>query len=611
MVHQLARSCVAFLACVLTLAACADKIERWQPPAELGICARTPAVRDAIVALTDRLHSCADVDADDLTAIEQLDLRDREIAVLQADDFAGLTRLRELRLSGNALHSLPIGLFEGLAALRLVHLHDNPGSPFPLPVEIRFSQRATERQVYLWLPLRPPSRVVAHLQGDGVLLASFAAVIDEGSYVSPEIGVGRTSTSPGSVRVLRVAADVERRDCGAEPCWTGIRLVPGSTAVAVPALPGDGEPPQGLPTLVLHIDPQSFVVDAVVERGVIAGSARWQYYQYAERPDGSGFSDTCTVTTYTTLTHGGSGRSASSDYEGRCRLAMGSGSSTPAYELPLDRIGTGAGDELASDLRSGAPCGASADLQIVADTGSFSEVDRIDAVSFDAESRCYYYLSVAQDPNRGAPFHFADGESCVVEAVDRRVSARGCTELVWWGGWGFGGVDSLAEARADAELSRPYLSGEENLKWLETVAACETLPEVSLALDEDSFRESPLVYTSTTDEQGLCTLTVSAVAREDPLARGERCTVTARFAVAGVSGTVPTRQSGDCDQIAHSANWSQASHDRWSAEEAELFQKQYAAYFASLSDADWKRLLDDHFCIDDICSRLPSNPRDE
>ena len=611
MVRSPARRLAAVLLCVLALTACADEIETWQPPAELGVCARALAVRDEIVAETDGARSCADIGADDLVLIQRLDLQARGIIKLQAEDLAGLTRLRELRLNGNALRSLPKGLFEGLAVLRVVHLHDNPGSPFALPAELRFVQRERKRLLYLRLPLRPPSRVVAHLQGDGVLLASFAAVIAEGSYVSAEMAVGRGSGSGGTVRVLRVAADRESRDCGREPCWTGIRLVPGSASVAVPALPDDDEPPQSLPTLVLSVDSQSFTADAMVERGVTSVSSRWRFYRYAERPDDSGLRGTCTATTYTTVTSGGSGTRGSYDYEGQCRLAMGGGSSTPAYELPLNRIGAGARDDVASGLRSGEPCGAAADLRIVADADSFAQTERIDAVSFDPESRCYYYISVAQDPNRDAPFRFADGDSCVVEAVERRVSARGCTELVWWGGWGFGGINSLAEARADAGLSRPYVNGDEDLKRLATIAVCETLPEVSLALDADSFRESSVRYQSVSDEQGLCELTITALAPSDALAHGERCMVSARFALVSSSDAVPTRQSGDCERIAHSANWSQASGDRWSEEELKLSRERYAAYVGSLSEADWQRLLDEHFCIDDICSRLPSSLRDE
>ncbi|MCY3573010.1 MAG: hypothetical protein OXH48_02205 [Chloroflexi bacterium] len=37
----------------------------------------------------------------------------------------------------------------------------------------------------------------------------------------------------------------------------------------------------------------------------------------------------------------------------------------------------------------------------------------------------------------------------------------------------------------------------------------------------------------------------------------------------------------------------------------------YVTYLESFSEADWQRLLEDRFCIDDICSQLPPNPRGE
>ena len=539
----LVRTVAVLVLCLLTLGACADDIAVWQPPSDLGICDRTPAVREAIVAQADRVNSCAFVDAEDLSAIRTLDLSGRGITAFQAGDFAGLDRLRELRLNDNALHALPDGIFHGLPALRLVHLHDNPGAPFPLRVDLRVGQEHDERWLYLRLPLRPPGRVVAHLQSEGVSLSGVAAVLDEGSYVGQRIDVERRNMSAGTAWVLRVAPDRETRDCGSEPCWTGIRLIGHSQPVDIPALPGDGEPPQGLPTLVLQVEAKSFAHDAVVERGVITRSGGWRYYRWAEQPDEADFTSACTVTEYTTLTHGGSGTSGTSEYEGACSLAMGSGSSTPAYELPRKRIADGAAHDAASDLRSGEPCLASPDLRIAADAASFAEVERIDAVSFDAESRCYYYISVAQDPNRAAPFRFADGESCVVELVDRQIAATGCTQLVWWGGWGFGGIDSLAEARADAALTRPYVNGEERVKRLAAIAACETLPEVSLALDEDSFRDSPLRYRAVRDEAGLCELNITAMAPADALARGEQCVVSAKFAVVSAYDTVPTCHS--------------------------------------------------------------------
>ena len=602
---RLVGAIVALVLCLLTLSACADDIETSQPPAELGICGRTLAVREAIVAQTDRVHSCAFIDADDLDAIRTLDLSGGDITALQAGDFEGLRRLRELRLNGNALRALPHGIFAGLSVLRLVHLHDNPGAPFPLRIDLQVGQERDERWLYLRLPLRPPGRVVAHLQSDDLLLSQIAATIDAGSYVGREINIERSNTAAGTARVLRVAVDREVADCGPETCWTGMVLVAQRDAVEIPALPGEGEPLQGLPTLVLRVDSQSFVQDAVVERGVIAGQGSWRYYQYAEQPDADDVRVDCTVTSYNTVTSGGGGMGGPFQYDGPCRLAMGSGSSAPAYGLPARRIEAGTGQDIASDLRSGAPCLASSNLRIEADAASLGEIERIDAVNTDAESRCYYYISVAQDPNRAAPFRLAEGESCVVEVVDGRISASGCMELVWWGGWGFGGIGSLAEARADAALTRPYVDGEEHLKRLAAIAACETLPELTLTLDEDSFRESPFHFQSVSDEQGLCELSMTAMAPEDALAGGERCVVSARFASASAYGEVQTRQSGHCDQIVHQANWSQPG-GRWSEEEQQAFAEQFASQLGSYGDADWQRLRDGHFCIDDICTPLPT-----
>ncbi len=591
--------------CLVTLSACTDDIETWQPPAELGICARTLAVREAIVAQTDRVQSCAFIDADNLDAIRTLDLSGREITALQASDFEGLRRLRELRLNGNALRALPHGFYDELPALRLIHLHDNPGAPFPLPIDLQVGQERDERFLYLRLPLRPPGRVVAHLQSDGLLLYQIAATIDAGSYVGRGVYIDRSNTAAGTARVLRVAVDREVEDCGPEACWTGIVLIGRRDAVEIPALAGDGEPPQGLPTLVLRVDSQSFVHDAVVERGVISGSGSRRYYQYVEQPDADDISADCTVTSYNLVTSRGAGMGSSFQYDGHCRLASGSGSGTPAYGFPSRRIEASAGQNMASDLRRGDLCLASNNLRIEADAASLGEIERIDAVNVHAESRCYYYISVAQDPNRAAPFRLADGESCVVEVVDGRVSSSGCKELVWWGGWGFGGVNSPAEARADAALTRPYVNGEEHIKRLAAVAACETLPELSLTLDEHSFRESPFHYQSERDAQGLCELSITAMGPEDALAAGERCVVSARFALANVVSTLPTQQSGNCDQIVHQANWSQSS-GRWSEEGRQEFLEQYAAQLESLSDADWQRLREGHFCIDDICTPVPT-----
>ena len=83
-----------------------------------GICGRTPAVRDALLALIPSVSDCADVTAAELAAITgTLDLSSQSITALAAGDFAELTALEALYLNGNELTMLPDDVFGGLTAL--------------------------------------------------------------------------------------------------------------------------------------------------------------------------------------------------------------------------------------------------------------------------------------------------------------------------------------------------------------------------------------------------------------------------------------------------------------------------------------------------------------
>ena len=72
---------------------------------------------------------------DRLTALTELDLRNNRLATLPAGVFEPLTALTSLGLSGNDLATLPAGVFEPLTALTLLRLEDNPGAPF-MPVAV-------------------------------------------------------------------------------------------------------------------------------------------------------------------------------------------------------------------------------------------------------------------------------------------------------------------------------------------------------------------------------------------------------------------------------------------------------------------------------------------
>ena len=102
--------------------------------ATAGICARTPEVRDALVALISGVDDCVGVTATHLADIIEIDLSRSSIADLKAGDFAGLTALTYLSLAGNSLASLPAGVFAGLTALTSLDLDNNSLASLPAGV---------------------------------------------------------------------------------------------------------------------------------------------------------------------------------------------------------------------------------------------------------------------------------------------------------------------------------------------------------------------------------------------------------------------------------------------------------------------------------------------
>ena len=103
-----------------------------------GICGRTPAVRDALMALIPGVSDCAAVTAAELAAITgTLDLSSQSITALAAGDFAGLTSLEALYLFNNKLTSLPDGVFEPLIALEVLYLQGNREAPFAPTADAR------------------------------------------------------------------------------------------------------------------------------------------------------------------------------------------------------------------------------------------------------------------------------------------------------------------------------------------------------------------------------------------------------------------------------------------------------------------------------------------
>ena len=95
---------------------------------DADVCSRADGVRDALVSAT-KDTPCNEILSLQLATITTLDLSDSSIASLQASDFAGLTSLTELNLSGNRLTSVPAGVLP--SSLTSLNLSGNNLSNFP------------------------------------------------------------------------------------------------------------------------------------------------------------------------------------------------------------------------------------------------------------------------------------------------------------------------------------------------------------------------------------------------------------------------------------------------------------------------------------------------
>ena len=91
--------------------------------AGLGICDRTPKIRDAILDLIDDTSDCADVTSADLASVAgTLNVRGLDMPTLKAMDLAGLSSLVGLELIHGEIESLSDGTFADLTALSTLDL---------------------------------------------------------------------------------------------------------------------------------------------------------------------------------------------------------------------------------------------------------------------------------------------------------------------------------------------------------------------------------------------------------------------------------------------------------------------------------------------------------
>ena len=94
-----------------------------------GICARTPEVRDALVAAARTRYTwvkdCTEMTSEHLAEMERLYLTAMNISAAKPGDFDDLTNLIYLQLAFNSINHLPEGLFSDLAKLTTLELSHN------------------------------------------------------------------------------------------------------------------------------------------------------------------------------------------------------------------------------------------------------------------------------------------------------------------------------------------------------------------------------------------------------------------------------------------------------------------------------------------------------
>ncbi len=245
-----------------------------------GVCDRTPQVRDALRGAA----ACSAVSTADLDGRESLVLANMGIDALQSKDFdylpgmrnldisgnrlqtlpsglvsglenlltlrldgnsltelrsgalANLYGLRQLRLDGNNLQALPDGLFHRVPSLAELQLHDNPGAPFVLTLELARTDAAAAAP--------DPATVVATVAkgapfamrqsvsaSNGELSANSVAVLPGNTAAAP---IMVTRIGEGAARVtLDAAPPIPTNLCGddSHPCFRGIATAVGPTLV--------------------------------------------------------------------------------------------------------------------------------------------------------------------------------------------------------------------------------------------------------------------------------------------------------------------------------------------------------------------------------------------
>ena len=597
----------AVTALSLAVAACADQAPQAQPiepdaALAAGICDRTPEIRTALLAAIDGAEHCAEVSDEHLGALDgTLDLSGLGIEGISPDDLSGLTRLRGLNLSGNQIHQIPTRLFARLPALCQVDVRDNPGAPFSYMLRLLETHADDLHSVAVDSDPAPPFSLNVLLSNEHVALSGAVVRISAGEQRSSLAQLGGVFGADEGQVWIADAAFAAGDECGQAFLHPGLEISVDRTELVVAAgqsiqgAEGAAEKNAvcaGIPTQVIVVGPHSFASDERIERLVTSRSGACFAAITIEPEPSSAPGGSCTVTEYVEAISGGT--SQTGDLQGDCGWL---------------RIEHSAGQGGAAGLEG---C-AVEELRLQVDAATFNRTGRADLVSFDQETRCYTFISAAQDPVRDEPLQFSPDQACSI--TTGAPLSGDCGSILIWSGVGRGGVNSEREARAEVARIRPAVEGEAEATHIGLIEACLGLPPLSIRLDADAFREAPAVHTYNADSDEQCHMAL--VVAPDPrvqsqirVAGDRQCVVGAAFQLLGYPYLLPTTRTGDCSGLIHFAWYLPAGGQISEADFAALVKE--AARDAGDSGAEgWFGSQAEMLCVNDVCALVWSQANQE
>ncbi len=142
-----------------------------------------------------------------LSRLERLSMGTAELAEVSPRAFSGLERLHTLLLQGNQLTDLPPGVFRGLRHLQNLRLDRNPGTPFPLTLELRRTDTADAgapgpARLALVLEQGAPVSIRVPLAAHGGSVSAEVVTLEAGSDSSGELAAVPAGTGRSAMQVV-------------------------------------------------------------------------------------------------------------------------------------------------------------------------------------------------------------------------------------------------------------------------------------------------------------------------------------------------------------------------------------------------------------------------